>query len=190
MSNQDEREALMRIIFPFYWDAGRVADDILAAGFTLTRRSPRMEWEHDRDCLYVTSVGPAPCTCAAGKIAADPPPTMTAENTPRILLRFAGNKPVLSDLKDGTEYVRADIAQRSGTGYTLTRGGGDMREAALALVAEVDKLFSVPIPTTMPGVRELVRARNRLNALALPASEPVAPGEVLLDPERYWEAGR
>jgi hypothetical protein len=39
--------------------------------------------------------------------------TMTAENTPRILLRFEDNKPILSDLKDGTEYVRGDIAQPS-----------------------------------------------------------------------------
>jgi len=25
----------------------------------------RKPWEHDRDCLYVVSDGPAPCTCAA-----------------------------------------------------------------------------------------------------------------------------
>jgi hypothetical protein len=26
----------------------------------------RQPWEHDRDCLYVVTDGPAPCTCAAG----------------------------------------------------------------------------------------------------------------------------
>lgn len=30
-----------------------------------TNAPMRPEWEHSRDCLYVTSDGPAPCTCEA-----------------------------------------------------------------------------------------------------------------------------
>lgn len=26
----------------------------------------RHPWQHDRDCLYVVTDGPAPCTCPAG----------------------------------------------------------------------------------------------------------------------------
>jgi hypothetical protein len=32
------------------------------------------EWKHDRDCAYVTSDGPAPCTCSAADRAATPAP--------------------------------------------------------------------------------------------------------------------
>lgn len=31
-------------------------------------RASRKEWKHDRNCLYVTSDGPAPCTCPAGDL--------------------------------------------------------------------------------------------------------------------------